>query len=144
MNPLAENRRVRFDYAVKETYEAGIELAGGEVKSVKAGRMNLTGSYVIIRRGEAWLVGADIPAYQPGNSGEKYDSQRTRRLLFRRSEIKDLSGRLNEKGLSALPLKAYTKRNLIKIEVGLARARKKSDKREVLKKRNASRDMRDY
>lgn len=143
MKPFAENRRGRFDYEILETYEAGIELRGTEVKSVKNGRMNLSGSHAIIRSNEAWLLNADIPSYQPKNSPPDYDPKRTRKLLLHQSEIKGLLGKLHEKGLSLIPLTAYAKKGFIKIELGLGRSRKKHDKREILKKRATEREMRE-
>lgn len=139
---LAENRRARFDYEILETYEAGIELSGQEVKSAKSGRFNLAGSYGILRNGEVWLLNSEIPAYQPKNAPAAYDSKRSRRLLLRREEIQKLIGKLNEKSLRLVPLRAYLKKNFIKIELGLARSRKKTDKREVLSRRAAEREMR--
>ncbi|MDO8516012.1 MAG: SsrA-binding protein SmpB [bacterium] len=139
---VAENRRARFDYEILETLEAGISLQGHEVKSVKGGRMNLSGSYGVIQEGELWLLNADVPAYQPKNAPEGYDPHRLRRLLIHRKEINALIGRLNEKGLTLVPLKAYLKKGLIKIELGLARSKKKGDKREGLKKRAAEREIR--
>ncbi|MEK7608621.1 MAG: SsrA-binding protein SmpB [Patescibacteria group bacterium] len=141
MAPFAENRRARFDYDMLETLEAGIELYGYEVKSVKEGRMELPGSYCLIRAGELWLTNAKIPAYQPKNAPEGYDSTRTRKLLIQKKEIKMLSGRLEEKGLTLVPLKAYPKRGLIKLELGLGRSRKQKDKRDLLKKRAIERDI---
>ena len=141
MNVLAENRRARFDYEVLDHYEAGIELLGTEVKSVKGGRLNLSGSYGVIRGSEAWLLGADIPAYQPKNAPEGYDPKRTRRLLLTRHEIKGLEGRLHEKGLVLVPLRAHLKNGLVKIELGLARSKKTRDKRETLKRRAHEREI---
>ncbi len=142
MKPLTENRRARFDYEVLEKYEAGIELLGQEVKSIKSGHFNLTGSHCLIKNGEAWLLGADIPPYQPKNASPEYDSTRTRRLLLHQTEIKNLTGRLQEKGLSLIPFQAYLKKNLIKLELSLARSRKKQDKREYLKKRESKKEIR--
>ncbi|MBI4094507.1 MAG: SsrA-binding protein SmpB [Candidatus Liptonbacteria bacterium] len=142
MQTLAENRRAKFDYDIAETYEAGIELLGTEVKSIKNGRMNLAGSYAEVRRGEARLINAEIPPYQPKNAPPDYDPKRSRRLLLRHAEIKELNGKLHEKGLVLVPTKAYLKRGFIKIELGLCRSRKKYDKRELLKKRTAEREMR--
>lgn len=142
MSIYAENRRARFDYDILDTYEAGMELLGTEVKSVKAGKLNLSGTYAVIRGGEAWLLNADIPAYQPKNAPPDYDSKRSRRLLLNKSEIRELTGKLHEKGLSLLALKAYPKKNMIKIELGLGRSRKKKDKREAIKKRAHAREMR--
>jgi SsrA-binding protein len=139
---LTKNRRAHFDYAILETHEAGLSLLGTEVKSVKHGRMNLAGSYVIIRGGEAWLVGADIPPYQPKNAPPDYDPRRTRRLLLHKNEIRYLTGKLHEKGLTLVPLRAYVKKNLVKLELGLGKSRKKADRRELLKRRAHEREMR--
>lgn len=139
---IAENRRARFDYEILESLEAGISLLGHEVKSVKNARMNLSGSYGVIQEGELWLLNADIPAYQPKNIQGEYNAHRSRRLLVHRKELNALIGRLNEKGLTLVPLKAYLKKGLIKIELGLARSKKKGDKREGLKKRAHDREMR--
>lgn len=141
---ITTNKRAYFDYEILETYEAGIELRGFEVKSIKNGRINLAGSYVVFRENQFWLLSADVPAYQPKNAPKDYDSKRTRRMLLKNSEIKELIGRTQEKGLTLLPLKVYTKGklNLIKIEIGLAKSRKKADKRELLKKREAIREVR--
>ena len=141
---ITTNKRAYFDYEILETYEAGIELLGFEVKAIKNSRINLAGSYVVIRNNEAWLINADIPAYQPKNAPVDYDSKRTRRLLIKKLEIKSFIGRIQEKGLTLLPLKVYTKskKNLIKIEIGLARSRKKADKREIIKKREIQREIR--
>lgn len=140
---ISTNKRAYFDYEILEIYEAGVELKGCEVKSIKTGRINLAGSYVLIRDGQAWLLNADIPAYQPKNTPEHYDSKRTRRLLLKKSEIKNLIGRTQEKHLTLLPLKVYTKvkSGRIKIEIGLGKSRKKADKRELIKKREVERDI---
>jgi SsrA-binding protein len=141
-NPLAENRRARFDYEILDTFEAGVELLGFEAKSVKLGRMNLSGAYVIIRAGEAWLLNASIQPFQPGNAPKEYDPDRTRRLLMHQKEIKSLVGKLDRERLTLIPLKAYIKKNLVKLELGLGRSRKTKDKREVIKKRDVEREMR--
>ena len=142
MKPLSENRRARFDYEILETYEAGLELTGQEVKSVKLGHLNLSSSYSIIKNNEAWLLNSEIPAYQPKNAPENYEPNRTRRLLLHKSEIKNLAGRLHDKGLSLIPLNAHLKKKLIKLELGLAKSRKKHDKRELLKKRTIQKEIR--
>lgn len=141
MPVLTENRRAHFDYEILEKYEAGIQLVGFEVKSMRLGRMNLAGSYALIRNGEAWLLNADIPAYQPANTPAGYESNRTRKLLLKMSEIKELDGRLSQKGLTLLPLKVYTKGSRIKVELGLAQGKRQHDKREQLKKRVATREI---
>ena len=141
MKPLAENRRASFDYSVSETFEAGIELLGHEVKSARDGQMNIGGSHAIIRGGEAWLINATIPPYQPLNAPEDYDPKRTRRLLLKKDEIQNLAGRTKEK-CSLIPLRAYIKNNRIKIELGVGKPRKIHDKRELLKKRAIENEIR--
>ncbi len=146
---IAENRRARFDFDINRTYEAGIELQGHEVKSAKAGRLQIAGSRVLIRgnarhagAAEAFLVNAHIPPYQPNNTSDDYEEDRARRLLLTKAEIKELTGALQEKGWSLVPLRAFVRRGFIKIELGLGHMRKKSDKREVIKKRSHEREIR--
>jgi SsrA-binding protein len=139
---IAENRRAGFDYEISEKYEAGVELQGHEVKSAKGGRLQIAGAHVLIRGGEAWLVNSHIPPYQSGNTPPDYEEDRARRLLLSKMEIKELQGALVDKSRHVIPLRAYLKRGLIKIELGLGRSRKKSDKREVIKKRAHQREMR--
>jgi SsrA-binding protein len=139
---IAENRRARFDYEVSQKYEAGIELKGHEVKSAKGGRLQVAGAHVLIRGGEAWLVNSHIPPYQAGNTPPDYEEDRARRLLLSKLEIKELQGALVDKAQHLVPLRAYIKHGLIKIELGLGRTRKKSDKREVIKKRTHQREIR--
>ena len=138
---ITTNRRAYFDYNILETYEAGIELRGFEVKAIKSGRINLAGSYVVIRDNQAWLLNADIPPYQPLNTPADYVPKRTRRLLLKSSEIKSLIGRTQEKGLTLVPLKVYTKNRRIKLEIGLGKSKKKADKREAIKKRDIEREI---
>lgn len=142
MPDIAENRRARFDYEIKNTYDAGVELRGYEVKSAKGGHLQIAGARVLIRGGEAWLVNSHIPPYQPKNMPGDYEEDRARRLLLTKEEIKELTGALQEKGQILIPLRAYLKNGFIKIELGLGRSRKKSDKREALKKRSHEREMR--
>ncbi len=141
MADLAVNRRAHFDYEILETLEAGIELFGFEVKAVKAGHVNLAGSFAVIRNNEGWLLNATIPPYQPKNAPKDYDSTRSRRLLLHKSEIQKLIGSFAQKGLTIVPLKVYTKRGRIKILIGLAKHKKKTDKREVIKRRETSREI---
>ena len=142
MEAIAENRRARFDYVIGETYEAGIELLGHEVKSAKGGRFQIAGARVLLRGGEAWLVNSHIPPYQPKNTPADYEEDRSRRLLLTKDELKRLTGALQEKGQVLIPLRAYLKRGFIKLELGLGKQKKKSDKRETLKKRAHEREMR--
>lgn len=143
MKAIAENRRVRFDYEILEKFDAGIELTGHEVKSIKSGYANLTGSYVAMRNGEARILGMKVSSFQPQNAPADYDPERTKKLLLTKKEINYLTGKLQE-NLTFVPLRLYTKRGLVKIEMGLGRGRKKKDKREYLKKREAKREMRKF
>lgn len=136
---LAENRRAKFDYEILDTLVAGAELLGFEVKSAKAGRMSLVGSYAIIRGGEAWLVNAQIPPYQQNNTPPDYEPTRPRRLLLRREEISELAGKTKDKGIVLVPLSAFLHKNFIKIKLGICRSKKKHDKREALKKKDMAR-----
>jgi len=140
---FARNKRACFDYEILDKFEAGIQLKGFEVKAIKSGRLNLAGSHVIVRDNGAQLLNADIPPYQPMNTPEGYDSKRTRRLLLNKDEIKSLVGKAHEAGLTLVPLRVYSKRDLIKVEIGLAKSRKAKDKRELLKKRATLREIRD-
>lgn len=135
MVTLAENRRARFDYEILETYEAGIELFGHEVKSVRAGRASFLGAFVVIRGREAFLLNANIPPYQQKNTPPGYDSARSRRLLLHRKEIETLIGASATRGLTLIPIRMYNKGPRIKLEIGLARRRKKHDKRERIRER---------
>lgn len=141
MKDLAENRRARFDYEILDTYEAGIELLGFEVKTIKTGRGNLTGSFAVVKNNEVFLLNANIPPYQPKNAPKDYQPDRTRRLLLKKTEIKELLGKTSQSGLTLVPLKIYLKRGMIKILLGLARHKKKGDKRETIKKRETQRDI---
>ncbi len=142
-NTIAENRRARFDYEIAQTYEAGIELQGHEVKSAKGGRLQIAGAHVLIRGGEAWLVNSQIPPYQAGNTPSDYEADRVRRLLLSKDEIKELQGALVNKSLHLIPLRAYLKHGFIKLELGIGRTRNKSDKREAIKKRAHQREIRE-
>lgn len=142
MSLISENRKARFDYIIEETIEAGIKLLGFEVKSAKHGRLELAGSYVIIRGGEAWLINSKIAPEQPKNAPKDYEPSRIRKLLLNKKEISHLSGLLDQKTHSAVALNAKIKKNLVKIEIGVGRSKKKSDKRESIKKRDTMREMR--
>lgn len=141
MKTLSENKKAYFNYLILEKFEAGISLIGQEVKSIKGGRINLAGSYVVLRGKEVYLVGASVPPYQPKNAPADYNPERSRKLLLKKSEIKHLIGKVKEKGLTLVPLRVYTKRGKIKLEFGIAKGKKKADKRELIKKREAERDI---
>jgi len=142
MSEISVNKRALFDYEILETFEAGLVLRGHEVKSIALGRANLSGAHASVRGDEVWLLNMDVPPYQPGNMPEHYDSKRTRKLLLSRSEIAALIGRTKEKGLTLVPLKLYSKSAKFKLLLGLARSRKKSDKREAIRKRETDREIR--
>jgi len=141
MASYAENRRARFDYEILEKYEAGIELLGMEVKSVRSGRMLLEGSFVIVRGGEAYLMNANIPPYQPNNAPENYDPLRNRKLLLTKKEMEELA-KSEKTNLTTVPLRLYNKGRKIKIEIALVKGKKKHDKRESIKKRETDREIR--
>ncbi|MDO8664730.1 MAG: SsrA-binding protein SmpB [Candidatus Liptonbacteria bacterium] len=144
MKNIAENKRAGFDYDIIEKYEVGIELTGQEVKSVKGGQLSLASSYAVPKGSELLLVNASVPPYQPKNAPANYEPGRSRRLLLHKEEIKSLAGKLRQKSFSLIPLRAYVKKGFIKLELGLGRNRKKSDKREVIKKRDARREMKSF
>ena len=136
---LALNRRARREYEILEKLEAGLVLAGTEVKSARAGRIQLRDSYVEVRDGEAFLVGAHISPYSHGNR-QNHDPERRRKLLLKRREINRVFGRTTLQGLTCVPLAAYLKGRLIKIEIALARGRKLHDKRLAEKKKILDRE----
>ncbi len=137
---LIENKKARFDYEILEQFEAGLELLGGEVKSLRARRGSLEGARVIIRGSEAFLVGATIPLYQPNNPTARHDEDRTRKLLLTKYEIDRLAGLESQKGLTMVPLSVYSKGNKLKLSLAVVRGKKKYDKRQKIQKREASRE----
>jgi len=141
MKTLSENKKAYFDYDILETFEAGLVLTGQEVKSIRLGRASLKGAYVVLKDEEAYLIGANIPAYQPKNAPSDYDAERLRKLLLNKSEIKHLIGKSKEKGFTLIPLKIYAKNAKIKLAFGIGKGRKKTDKREVIKQRETKREM---
>lgn len=139
---FTENRKAYFNYKIEESFEAGIELLGNEVKSIRKGQANLTSAFCIIRGGEAYIIGLHIPPYQPNNTDPSYDPDRSRKLLLSRKEIKRLADKENTKGLTLIPLSLYSKKRRIKVSVAVARGKKSFDKREVIKKRDLDREIR--
>ncbi|AMA71807.1 MULTISPECIES: SsrA-binding protein SmpB [Aneurinibacillus] len=137
---LAQNKKARHDYFIEETYEAGIALTGTEIKSIRKGRVNLRDGFARIRNGEAWLYNVHISEYEQGNR-YNHDPLRTRKLLLHRSEINKLLGQTKMEGYSLIPLRLYLKRGFCKVEIGLAKGKKKYDKRESIKQRDAQREM---
>ena len=142
MKEISRNKKAYFSYEILERFEAGISLNGQEVKSIKSGRINLAGSYVVIRGGEAYLLGANVPPYQPKNAPADYDPERSRKLLLKKAEINYLIGKTKQKGLTTVPLRVYNIRGKIKLEFALVRGKRKVDKRETIKKRETDREIR--
>lgn len=138
---LVENKKAGFNYEITDKYEAGIELLGNETKSLRLKRGSLEGAYVKIRGNEAFLVGSTIPPYQADNTPKKYDPERVRRLLLTKQELKFLTGRESERGITLIPLALYAKGRFIKLSFGLAKNKKKFDKREDIKKRETNREI---
>ncbi len=147
INIVATNKKAYHDYFVEDTYEAGIALVGCEVKSIRQGAVNLRDSFVIIKNGEVFMLGAHISPYKMG-SYNNVDPRRMRKLLLNRSEINKLRGKVEQKGYTLIPLKVYFKDALVKIELGLCRGKELHDKREAIKekenKRNLQRVMKEY
>ena len=139
MTTLIDYAKARFDYEILEWFEAGIELLGFEVKSLKLKHGSLEGSYVIIHGGQAMLQGMLIPPYQEKNTPKDYDPRRPRRLILSKKEIAGFAHAA--KGLTIVPISVYLKRNLIKVQVALVRGKKKYDKRESIKRREGDREM---
>jgi len=138
MKTLSNNKRAYHKYTISDTYEAGIVLNGAEVKSIKNGKMSLKESFAQIKQGEVFLIGAHISQYSK-DSRTDYDPKKDRKLLLNKSEINSINSKL-QKGMTLVPTKAYLKNGFIKIEIGIARAKKLFDKRDQLKKRDQKRE----
>jgi SsrA-binding protein len=136
---IAYNRRARHDYAILETFDAGLVLTGPEIKSIRARRVDLRDAYVSIERSEAWLHNMHIGPYDPA-SRENVFARRTRKLLLHRREIDRLLGRTIEKGLTVVPLRLYLQRGYAKLQVGIARGKREYDKRKAIAEREADRE----
>ena len=137
---VAVNRRARHQYAIEETLEAGLALTGTEIKSIRAGKVNLAEAYARIERGEAWLIGAHIAPYEQGNRNN-HEPTRTRKLLLHRDQIAELVGRTQAKGFTLVPLKLYIRNGMAKLELGIGRGKKAYDKRRTIAERDARRDL---
>ena len=140
MKVLSNNKKAFFDYEIIESLEAGIALSGTEVKSAKEGKINLKDAFVKIMNGEAYLLNCHISPYSHGNI-TNHDPTRTRKLLLHKRELNKLIGKSKEKGLTLIPLKMYLKGNKIKVEISLAKGKKKYDKRESIKEKDISREI---
>ena len=137
---VATNKKAYHDYFVEDTYEAGIVLVGSEVKSIRQGALNLRDSFVIIKNGEAFVIGMHVSPYKMG-SYFNVDARRTRKLLLNRAEINKLRGKVEQKGFTLIPLKVYFKESLVKIELGLCRGKELHDKRASIKEKDNNRNL---
>ena len=137
---IAQNRKARHDYLIEETVEAGLQLAGTEVKSCRDGKVNLADSYASIRDGEAWLLQCHISPYSHGNRAN-HDPMRPRKLLLHRREIEELAAQVSQGGRTLVPLRLYFKHGLAKAEIAVARGKKSYDKRASIAKRDADRQI---
>jgi len=141
LSVITKNKRAYFDYEILEKYEAGLVLEGQEVKSIKTGHISINGSFVTLKSSECWLIGATVPPYKMAGRLIGYEPGRSRKLLLHRREIDSLIGQTKQKGLTLVPLEVYTKRGKIKLKFGLARGKKKYEKREIIKKRETDKKI---
>ncbi len=141
MANLVDNNIIRRDYEILDTFDAGIELFGFEVKSIKSGKGSLRGSFVKIMNGKPVLINAFIPEYQTNNTSPAYDPYRTRNLLLNKKEINELARDVKEKNLTIVAIDLYSKGRIVKLKIGLAKGLKKHDKREKIKERDTKRDI---
>ena len=148
MKVIVENREARFEYFVEDTFEAGISLDGGEVKSVRAGNVSLKDAYCSVYNGELYIKGMHVAVYDRGGSFNVKDSRRDRKLLMHKSEIHRLMGKVNEKGYTIVPLKLYFKQSLIKMGIGLCKGKNTYDKKQTIRERDldrtAKREIKNY
>lgn len=138
---ISDNRQARFLYEILETYEVGIELQGTEVKSIRAGKVNLRDGFATLRDGEVWLMNVHISPYEKSSQFFNHEPRRNRRLLMHNWEIRKLIGQVEQKGLTLVPLKMYLKGSWVKVSLGLGKGKKLHDKRETLKRRQDDRDI---
>lgn len=139
---LIQNKKAYFNYEITNRFTAGVELFGFEVKNLRQKRGSLEGAYVTVRGGEAFLINADIPAFQPKNAPEDFNSKRNRKLLLTKKEIKQLAEVESKKGLTIVAIAMYNNKHKLKLEIGIARGKKEFDKRESIKKRETDREIR--
>ena len=141
MPTLASNRKAFYTYSIEDTFEAGLELLGHEVKSIRLGQVSLNGAYVSVHNGEAFLKNAYVGKYKAASNLESYNENRDRRLLLHKNEILKMANRLNEKGTTLIPLEIYMSKNRLKLKVGIAKGKKQFDKRESIKKKELKRTI---
>jgi SsrA-binding protein len=137
---LVENKKAKLRFSVLETFSAGIELLGTETKSLRGKHGSLDGARVVVRGGEAYLIGASIPPHQVKNADTEYDAERPRRLLLKKSEVAELANAESRRGLTTVPLEMYNNR-YIKVRIGIVQGKGKADRREDLKARDAKREV---
>lgn len=138
---VSDNRKARYLYEILETYEAGIVLEGTEVKSIRAGKVNLQDAYALIRGGEAWLLNAHISPFEKASGYFNHDPRRSRKLLLHKEQINKLLGQVEQKGLTLVPLKMYLKGGRVKVDIAVGRGKKLHDKREDIRQRDDKRTM---
>ena len=141
MTTFIKNRKATFDFEHLDTFEAGAVLSGHEVKSIRAGKGKLESSFVKIINGEAWLLGASISPFQPANTPKNYDPEQPRKLLLSKKQLTKLEIETTANRLTIVPISWYSSKQLIKLKIAFARGKKKSDKRETIKKRDVKRDI---
>lgn len=141
MVDYARNKKATFNYEILETFEAGLVLAGYEVKAIRANKASLAGAYIVMRDDGAYLKGAHVGYYQEANTPDSYNPEQERKLLLTQKELAKLKKELNTAGLTIVPIKLYNKKNKIKLEIALVRGKKKADKRETLKQRDSKREI---
>lgn len=143
MPTLAVNKRARFDYDLKDEFEGGLMLTGPEVKAAKNGSIHMKGAFMSIQNGELWVKNMHIGRYAPAGKQEEYDPTRSRKVLIRAPQIKQLIGKSQQNGLTIVPIRVYTKGAFVKIAFALARGKKKHEKRDAMKKRDVQKQIRE-
>ncbi|BBD53595.1 MULTISPECIES: SsrA-binding protein SmpB [Planktothrix] len=138
---VSDNRKARYLYEILETYQAGIALEGTEVKSIRAGKVNLQDAYALIRGGEAWLLNAHISPFEKASVYFNHDPRRTRKLLLHKEQINKLLGQVEQKGLTLVPLKMYLKEGRVKVDIAVGRGKKLHDKRDDIRQKDDKRAM---
>ncbi|MFM2429939.1 MAG: SsrA-binding protein SmpB [Cyanobacteriota bacterium] len=138
---VSDNRQARFQYEILETYEAGIELLGTEIKSVRAGKVNLRDGFALIRNGEVWLMNVHISPHDTASQFFNHDPRRNRKLLLHRREIRKLIGQVEQQGLTLVPLKMIMKRGWVKVDIALGKGKKLHDKRDSVRRRDDQREI---
>ena len=138
---LATNRRARYDYAIGETFEAGIALLGSEIKSAREGRMTIAEGYVYIKNGEAWLENAHIPHYPPAGIYGQHEPTRARKLLLKKKQLAHLQDQAHRDGQTIIPLKVYIKNRVAKLLIGVGKGKRQIDRRNTIKERDAKREI---